>query len=614
MSEVKTVIAWGAATESDFGRAYTSISTFDIDYKSLHPFQHCYGINTTHDRLSYTIATVYELAACNTPSKRTLQKLVCTAKMVAGPAVGSSKGDSIYKSLPNNCHRRWWLDPGLRRLNLSVLLVFASATANGFDGSLINGLLAIPRFKSDVVDQVNTNVLGLIIAAISLGGLPALIPAGYVSDHFGRKVCLAIGTFIIIATGIVQAVTSGPWLFWAFRLLMGVGIAFILIPAPALSTEVAHPRNRAAITACFQTAFYWGSIVSAVATLAGLYIGNSWSWRMPVLLQILFPVLQVVGLILVPESPRFLISKNRREEAFQILVKYHANGDAADPLVNYEFTEICETIEREAKVASGSSWGEFFRTKGNRHRFLICVLVGIMIQWAGNGIVSYYLAPILESVGIEEPVQQSGINLGLQIWNAVMATAGAFASDRFGRRPLWLISAAGMLVSFSVVTALSAVYAETRDRATGTAVIPMLFIFFGFYDIAFTPLSFAYPVEILPYKLRSRGLSVTLTTVFGAGFFNQYVNPIALAKLHWKFYFVSPNLYARRSYSNAITRYTSAASSASSLSSGSSCRRRREDHWKKSPKSSTVRQRLMSSAVPALLPVSLLNHLTTSTS
>lgn len=67
---------------------------------------------------------------------------------------------------------------------------------------------------------------------------------------------------------------------------------------------------------------------------------------------------------------------------------------------------------------------------------------------------------------------------------------------------------------------------------------PQLFIFFGFYDIAFTPLSFAYPVEILPYKLRSRGLSITLTTIFGAGFFNQYVNPIALEKLHWKFYFV----------------------------------------------------------------------------
>lgn len=101
--------------------------------------------------------------------------------MVAGPAAGSSKGDEFYKTLENNCHSKWWRDPGLRKLNLGVLLVFASATANGFDASLVNGLLAIPSFNDDVVDKVNTNILGLIIAAISLGGLPALIPAGYVS-------------------------------------------------------------------------------------------------------------------------------------------------------------------------------------------------------------------------------------------------------------------------------------------------------------------------------------------------------------------------------------------------------------------------------------------------
>jgi hypothetical protein len=100
--------------------------------------------------------------------------------MVAGPA-GSSDGDEVYKNLSNNCHASWYRDPGLRRLNIGILLVFSSATANGFDGSLMNGLLAIPAFKEDLVDRVNTSILGLIIAAISIGGLVALIPAGYVS-------------------------------------------------------------------------------------------------------------------------------------------------------------------------------------------------------------------------------------------------------------------------------------------------------------------------------------------------------------------------------------------------------------------------------------------------
>lgn len=95
-----------------------------------------------------------------------------------------------------------------------------------------------------------------------------------------------------------------------------------------------------------------------------------------------------------------------------------------------------------------------------------------------------------------------------------------------------------MLASFIVVTALSATFAEHQIKAAGSATVAFLFIFFAFYDIAFTPLSIAYPVEILPFSLRAKGLAVNLTTVFGAGFFNQFCNPIALEAIAWKFYFV----------------------------------------------------------------------------
>ena len=109
------------------------------------------------------------------------------------------------------------------------------------------------------------------------------------------------------------------------------------------------------------------------------------------------------------------------------------------------------------------------------------------------------------------------INLALQIWNAFFAFGGALSAERFGRRPLWLISACGMLASFIVVTALSATFAEHAIKAAGSATVAFLFIFFAFYDIAFTPLSIAYPVEILPFSLRAKGLAVNLTTVFSAG-------------------------------------------------------------------------------------------------
>lgn len=94
---------------------------------------------------------------------------------------------------------------------------------------------------------------------------------------------------------------------------------------------------------------------------------------------------------------------------------------------------------------------------------------------------------------------------------AILAAGGALAAERYGRRPLWLLSATGMLCAFIVITALSAVFTRQRITAAGTAVVPFLFIFFGFYDIAFTPLSISYIVEILPFSLRAKGLSANLT-------------------------------------------------------------------------------------------------------
>ncbi|KAJ5998057.1 hypothetical protein N7522_009717 [Penicillium canescens] len=439
--------------------------------------------------------------------------------MVAAGVVTSSGGD-VYCVLSNNTKDRWIKDPGLSRLNLGIGLMFTSAAANGYDGSLMNGLQALPIFMQDLGD-VDSNILGLIIAGVSLGGVPSFIPASYFADHFGRKKCVALGSAIMVGASVIQAATQGRWAFFGTRLMMGIGLGFSQTAAPPLTAEIAHPRHRGTVTAIFQSVWYFGAILSAVITLATLYLFNSWSWRFPCLMQAFFPALQLLGLFIVPESPRWLVSQNRREEALDILARYHANGDRTDELVLFEYREICEAIEFENTMAEDSGWGPFS-----------------LLAWAGNGIVSYYLAPILKNVGITSSSQQAGINLTLQIWNGICAVGGALATERYGRRPLWMISTALMLVFFSAVTALSAVFAERHIKPAGSASVAMLFLFFGSYAIAYTPLSIAYPVEILPYHLRAKGLSLCLTVVFAAGFFNQYVNPIAFAALAWKFYFV----------------------------------------------------------------------------
>lgn len=120
----------------------------------------------------------------------------------------------------------------------------------------------------------------------------------------------------------------------------------------------------------------------------------------------------------------------------------------------------------------------------------------------------------------------------------IVATTVAQFVDKIGRRPLWLTSTTGMLCSYCVITALSAIFAKTKHAPTGIAVIPFLFIFFGFYDIAWTIQCYSYTTEILPYDLRTKGLAIFVCVQNLALAFNTYVNPIALAAIQWKYYTV----------------------------------------------------------------------------
>lgn len=110
--------------------------------------------------------------------------------------------------------------------------------------------------------------------------------------------------------------------------------------------------------------------------------------------------------------------------------------------------------------------------------------------------------------------------------------------DRLGRRTLFLISTAGMLVSYICWTALNSVFARDSNQTAGYAVLAFIFIYYFFYDIAWTPLLWAYPAEIFPYTLRARGLTITLSSAYLGLILGQIVNPIAMTDIGWKYYTV----------------------------------------------------------------------------
>ncbi|OBT61892.1 hypothetical protein VE03_08727 [Pseudogymnoascus sp. 23342-1-I1] len=411
----------------------------------------------------------------------------------------------------------WWRHAGLRKLYAMMPVLFLGATINGYDGSLLNGLQTMTPWQ-DYFGNPTGSRLGLFTAIQNIGGVVAMPFASYSADLLGRRMGTSIGIVVVFIGIILQAVpTSNPAsMYIGGRFLVGLGANITQGNAPLLIMELAYPQHRGKLTTLYNTLWYLGSIIAAWTVFGCVKYTTNAAWQIPVALQAFMPLVQLLLIWFIPESPRWLCSKDRGREALEILVKYHANGDDSNAFVQAEFYEIQNTLQLE-RASANNNWSDLFKTRGNRKRLVLITPVSFFSQCSGNGLVSYYLHSILESVGITNSYV---INGGLQIWSFLVAVGFAFAVDKVGRRKLFLIAGVGMLISFTIWTACSAVYTKTGSSQAGSAVIAMIFLFYGVAGFAWPGLTIAYCAEILPYNIRAK------------------VNPIGLEKLHWKFYFV----------------------------------------------------------------------------
>jgi MFS family permease len=243
---------------------------------------------------------------------------------------------------------------------------------------------------------------------------------------------------------------------------------------------------------------------------------------------------------MIPESPRWLVSKDREDEAFAVLVKYHAEGDASSLLVQAEMTQIKTTIKLEMEN-SKMSWMDMLRTSGMRRRVLIAVMMGLFTQMSGNTLLSYYSNLLFEMMGYTSNYAKTRINIANQCWSLLNGVAIALVVSRFRRRWMFMLSAASMCIVFIGMTVSFERLQFAKDhkftnKSAGIAALVFFFSYSACYNIGNNSLTYTYLVELFPYAQRTMGIGVE--QVFGklGGFFSTNVNPLALSAINWKFF------------------------------------------------------------------------------
>ena len=435
---------------------------------------------------------------------------------------------------------------------------------NGFDGSLFGGLLANKTFLDHFHGENDGIWAGLVSSMYQIGGVCALPFVGPAIDTWGRRAGMFIGSILIILGTIVTGLTlqnASAGQFMGGRFLLGFGVSIASAAGPIYVVETSHPAFRGVVTAYCNTFWFVGSILASGAVRGAINITGNSSWQIPVWLQMLFSGLIAISAFFLPESPRWLYVNGKREQANAFLHKWHGYGNPDSAWVKLQLAEYDELLNLDGAVRpppgtvtarrmcanvrflQDKRWWDYralFKNGASRYRVLCNCGFALFGQWAGNSVLSFFLSAVLDTAGYHDSVTQTNIILAYACFQFAFALAGAAFVDRIGRRPLMLFSMSSCCLTWIAMSTATGIYSGSGDTnvASAQAAIAFIFIFGAVYSVGITPLQALYPVEVLSYEMRAKGMAFCSLATNAGGLLGQFAWPVALKNIGWKTYLI----------------------------------------------------------------------------
>ncbi|RHZ56953.1 hypothetical protein CDV55_105314 [Aspergillus turcosus] len=437
------------------------------------------------------------------------------------------------------------------KLYWCIAVATLNSCINGYDGMLMGSINSYKQYREyfGFDPEAGTPSTGIVYAIYTIGNIIGSFFAGPFTDFRGRRVGMALGAFFVVIGTIVQATCTNLAGFMAGRFILGFGVATSATAGPAYVSEIAHPSWRGSLTGLYNVLWFAGGIPGTFIPWRTSMIEGTMSWRIPVWVQMVFAGLALTLCWTIPESPRWLVSRDKHEEAIRVLATYHGDGDRNAPLVQLEYREMVEDISNTGADKRWWDYRELFNSRETRYRSMLVMFMAFFGQWSGNGPVSYYYPQMLAGAGITSNSTRLLLQ-GLQnVCQFIGAIFGALLTDRIGRRAQLLTSTGLMVLIFSIVTALNAtnvletqtpegIVVVAKSAVVARAQIAMIFVFGFVYSAGWTPNQAMYPVECLRYESRAKGMGMNNFFINIANFYNTFVTGIAFTKAGWRYYFL----------------------------------------------------------------------------
>ncbi len=384
----------------------------------------------------------------------------------------------------------------------------------GYDTAVIAGAIGFIETKF----QLSPALTGWAASSAIWGCVIGAMGAGYMSDKFGRKKILIVTAILFAISAIGAAVPATLHQFVVARIIGGIGVGAASMLSPLYISEIAPADKRGMLVTLYQLAIVLGiNIIYFVNLLIAGSGTEQWNidmgWRYMLGSGIIPSVLFLAALFLVPESPRWLASKNREDEALKILEK--VNGKVAAGLV---MTDIKKTLHEEQGTIR-----ELF-APGLRTAMIIGVFLALFSQITGINAIIYYAPEIFKSVGFgtDSALLQTVI---IGVTNTVFTFVAIKYIDKLGRRKLLLIGVTGMIICLLGVGTVF-----HFQLSSGPLLLIFILGFIASFGCSLGPIPWVIMSEIFPTKTRGIAMSIaTLTLWIGVVLITQ-LTPVLLSE------------------------------------------------------------------------------------
>ena len=370
----------------------------------------------------------------------------------------------------------------------------------GYDTGVISSALLFIRTQF----QLSETAQSVVAAIVLLGAVIGASVAGGLSDRFGRRWVIFYTALLFVVGAIVSAIAANTGVLLIGRLAVGVGIGVASMLTPLYLAEVAPAESRGAVTSLNQLCITSGILVSYL--IGYVFSGSPNGWRWMLGLGAVPGAILAVGMLALPESPRWLAGHRRAPEAKAALIRLR--GPGAD--VEGELGALRKDISRGDGALA--PWSALLAPE-LRPALIVGVGLAMFQQITGINTVIYFAPQIFQAAGLSSASVAILATAGVGAVNVALTLVSIRLIDRVGRRPLLLWSLAGMAASLLV---LAGAFAFGASGALGWLTVLTLAAYVAFFAVGLGPVFWLLIAEIFPLGVRGRAMS--LATISNWGF------------------------------------------------------------------------------------------------